>query len=351
MNRVSIIILNWNNWEHTIRCLATLFQSTYENYNVILVENGSRDISLQNIRKWAAGRLSAATKIFPEDPDAKPSRVYEQKHSRIMPNQAAGECIAKSLTIIEIDENIGFARGCNLGITYALRDKTVKYILTLNNDMEISKDCVSLLAAQADADESIGACQGKVLLSESPGFIDGAGVNVTWYGAAFMVGHGEADHGQYNKITKIFGAYPATALFRRKMLDDIGLFDEDFFVYYEDVDLCLRSRRSGWTTVLVPSAVTYHFHSASYGKDSPQKLYYIFRNLLFYAIKDLPFPSLIIFLALYYPATVLTYIVKTRADKEAFKSIMHGAKDGLTGIPHSWEKRQALSRPLPQGIK
>ena len=350
-DRVSIIILNWNNWEHTIRCLATLFQSTYENYNVILVDNGSKDISLQKIQEWINGRITAGAKVFAEHPDTKPSKVYEHIHADIVSIQDAKEPEAKSLTIIKIEENIGFARGCNLGITYALKDKTVQYILTLNNDMEISSDCVALLVAEADADKSIGVCQAKVLLSEEPGFIDGVGVNVTWYGAAYLVGHGDADRGQYCKTARIFGAYPATALYRREMLDDVGLFDEDFFVYYEDVDLCLRSRKSEWMTVLVPSAVTHHVHSSTYGKHSPQKMYYIVRNLLFYAIKNIPFPALIVFLTLYYPKTIVTYIISSRTNKEALKAIMRGVKDGLMGILHCWEKRRALSQSLSHKAK
>ena len=351
MSKVNIIILNWNNWGHTLRCLATLFQSTYENYNVILVENGSTDISLQKIREWIEGRIMAGAKILSDHPNAKPSKVYEYIHPDILSIQDVEEPVAKSLTIIKVEKNVGFARGCNLGITYALKDKTVEYILTLNNDMEIARDCVSLLVAEADSDKNVGACQAKVLLSETQGFIDGVGVNVTWYGCPELVGHGKADQGQYSRGYKIFGAYPATALFRKEMIKDIGLFDEDFFVYFEDVDLCLRARKSGWTTVLVPSAISYHFHSATYGKHSPEKMYYIVRNLLFYGIKNLPFPALMFFLILYYPKVVLTNIISSWKDIKALNAIMRGVKDGLFRIPHFWKKRKVLLRSTGHKVK
>lgn len=347
MNRVSIIILNWNAWEHTLRCLATVFHSTCPDFDVILVDNGSTEDSLSKIREWAEGKREAGTQIFPENPTAKPTKISEFFSTDFDSLTGLEERAARSLTIIKIRDNVGFTGGCNLGIRYALKDEKAQYILTLNNDMEIDADCVTRLLKEAQAHPTIGACQAKVLLSESPGYIDGVGVKVTWFGHAALVGHGEADRGQYAVPAEIFGAYPATALFRRKMLEDIGLFDEDFFVYYEDVDLCLRARKAGWRTRLVPSATTYHFHSAAYGKASPQKIYYLFRNLLAYTVKSLSIPSLVISLFFYYPLVIFVYIMRSRGDRATIKAIFQGAWDGFLRIPHFLKKRQKGMRRSP----
>jgi len=342
--KISVVILNWNQWGHTLRCLATLFQSTYENFDVILVENGSTDDSLSKIKEWLAGQISGGTKFYPEDPGAKPVKVIELCETDIKSSSESSSDPARSLTIIKIVSNLGFARACNLGMKYALRNESVKYILTLNNDMEINPESVSHLVAAAEKDPMVGAGQAKVLLSESPGFIDGVGVKVTWYGAAFKEGSEQADKGQYDSCRKIFGAYPAATLYRCEMLKQVGLFDEDFFVYYEDVDHCLRMRKTPWITVLVPAAVTHHFHSASYGKIAAPKLYYLFRNMIFYAVKNLPFPILMILLFLYYPLAVLVYIARTKGDPQMIKSIGRGAKDGLKAIPALWKKRRTLNQ-------
>jgi len=344
--KISVIILNWNRWENTICCLSTLLQSTYDNFNVTLIDNGSEVVSLRKIHEWIEGRISAETRVLPDDPRAKPVKVYESKRSDLFSNQNIKEREAHSLLIIRSEENLGFSGGCNLGVTHAFEDKSVKYIVLLNNDMEISKDCLSKLLKETEADELVGACQPKVFLSRETKLIDSAGITRMWYGRAKQIGHKQVDRGQYDKTTQVFGACAGAVLYRRKMLEEIGLFDEDFFAYYEDVDLCLRARAFGWKTLCVSSAATYHLYSASLGEGSPRKWYFLLRNSIFYVIKNFSFFSMICFFLFWYPLLVAGSLYRTRGKPEALRFILSGIRDGFLSIPHFWKKRCHLIKSV-----
>lgn len=103
----------------------------------------------------------------------------------------------------------------------------------------------------------------KMLSLSSLGVINGTGITLTRNGNVTQISYGIKDEGQYNKLREIFGACSGAAMYRREMLDYIGLFDEDFFAYFDDVDLALRARLMGWKCFYVPKAVVYHIHSAS----------------------------------------------------------------------------------------
>ncbi|PKP61969.1 glycosyltransferase family 2 protein [Candidatus Atribacteria bacterium HGW-Atribacteria-1] len=300
--KVAIIVLNWNGKQDTIECLESLKQITYSNYEILLVDNGSTDGSVKYFKER-----------YPE------------------------------IEIIVNEENLGFAEGNNIAMKVALKDKYVKYIALLNNDTKVEPYWLEELVKVAESDERVGSCQSKMLLMSNPMVVDAVGISITRSGGAIQDGYETRDIGQYDQVKEIFGVCAGAALYRREMLTQIGLFDEDFFAYYEDVDLALRARLAGWKSMYVPKAIVYHVHSATFGKNSPFKLYFLTRNEYYYKIKNLPTSILIRFLMIK-PIVVALRILGFIKNKEVqlIKPYMRGNFDAFKNIPKMFKKRKKI---------
>jgi Predicted glycosyltransferases len=300
--KVNIVILNWNGKENTINCLESLKLTTYSNYKVIIVDNGSTDGSVKYFKNH-----------YPE------------------------------IELIENKENLGFAEGNNVAIKRILGRKEIKYICLLNNDTLVKPDWLEYLVSALESDENIGSCQPKILSLINPEVIDAVGISINKYGLAGQDGNNEKDLGQYNKELEIFGVCAGAALYRAKMLNQIGLFDKDFFAYYEDVDLAIRARLFGWRSVCVPQAVIYHIHSATLGNDSPFKKYLLERNSYYYVIKNLPPKVVVLFLISKFRSGFFTLIELSKNRKfELVKSLIKGNLDAIRNIPLIVSKRAEI---------
>jgi GT2 family glycosyltransferase len=300
--KVSIIILNWNGKENTINCLEALKLTTYSNYETILVDNGSIDGSVKYFKDHYPG-----------------------------------------IKLIENGGNLGFAEGNNVAIREVLKREEIKYISLLNNDTIVKSDWLEKLVNALESDEKIGSCQPKILSLIHPDMIDAVGIYIDRYGGAFQEGHNEKDLGQYDKTTEVFGVCAGAALYRVKMLNQIGLFDKDFFAYYEDVDLAIRARLFGWRSVCVPQAVIYHIHSATLGNDSPFKKYLLERNSYYYVIKSLPRKVIVLFFISKARFIFFTLIDLTRNKKfNLIKSLIKGNLAALGNLPMIISKRSGL---------
>lgn len=214
--KVAIIILNWNGKEDTLKCLDSVKKLRYDNYVVYVVDNGSTDGSQEEIRKR-----------FPW------------------------------VHLIENTKNLGFAKGNNIGIKKALEDPEIKYVFLLNNDTTVDPNCLLEMIKVAETYENVGIIQPKMLRMDDPKTIDSTGHVFRW-GRLVDRGIGEVDRGQYDDKLEIIGACAGACLYRREMLEDIGLFDESFFAYYEDAELSWRAYRRGWKARYVPTAIVYH---------------------------------------------------------------------------------------------
>lgn len=241
--KVSAIILNWNGKQFLADCLNSLLEQTLDNYEVILVENGSTDGSADFIKT-----------AYPW------------------------------VRLIELSENLGFAEGNNRGLE-ACRGE---YIVTLNNDTKVDPGFLTELVNSIDENDKIGMVAAKLLNFYETDRIDAIGVKVAKYGLGYNIGVGELDAGQYDEPMAAFGPCAGAALYRREMIDEIGFFDPDFFAYYEDLDLAWRGRLAGWRCVTSPKAVVYHVHSATSGKGSPFTVFHIHRNKWYTILKNWP---------------------------------------------------------------
>ena len=252
MSAITVIIVNWNRRDLLRACLHSLETQSISDFNVILVDNGSRDESVAMARKG-----------FGASPRFR-------------------------LTIIENTENRGFCGGNNQGITAAA---DADLIALLNNDAEAAPRWLESLA-EAFADPGVGMAASKVLVYEDPRRIDKVGHLIYPDGQNRGRGSGQIDRGQFDRTEEVLWPDGCAAMYRREMLDEIGGFDEDFFAYADDAELGLRARIAGWRCLYMPEAVVKHHRGASLGVRSTRRLELIERNRILLATKLFPWSLL-----------------------------------------------------------
>ena len=300
---ISVVVLNYNGKRYLDDCLSSLAAQTFRDLEVIVVDNASTDGSVEHIESnfsWV----------------------------RLVINK----------------ENLGFAGGTNSGIRAAKGE----LILTFNNDARADSRLLEHLQKPMFdpnmADLKVGVCAAKMLLAD--GRINSTGICLSRSGAAWDRGMFEPDLGQYEAQEEVFGACAGAALYRKEMLDEIGLFDEDFFLYMEDVDLAFRGRLAGWKCVYVPEAKVYHHHGGTAGFGSDLSVYYGNRNMIWYAIKDFPLVLLLTSLPfiLARNLVVIPYYVLRGQGRVILKSKL----DALKGVPGMLRKRNQIVRKTPE---
>lgn len=295
--RASIIIVNWNGRQYLERCLSAVASQTYSSYETILVDNASCD-----------GSIELARRIYPD------------------------------IRIVENERNRGFAAGNNDGIRIAQGE----YIVTLNNDAIPKQNWLAELVAVADADDSVGMVASKMLFYDWPDIINSTGISLDLAAIAWDRLGGKPAECSETVPVEIFGPCAGAALYKKRMLDDIGLFDEDFFMYLEDVDLAWRARLRGWRCIYAPMAEVLHVHSASSIEGSCFKNRLLGRNKVWVVIKNYPNPHLLVFLPiiLFYDMISLPYSVLVRGNVAA----LQGRLEGLRGIGTMLQRRRAIQQ-------
>ena len=207
----------------------------------------------------------------------------------VVDNSGAGraKAIGNRARVIANPRNVGFGAAAN----QAFHASAAAYLATLNDDAVAHPQWLEALVAAAEAGPRIGMCASEVRLADS-GQLDSAGMLIAADGSSKQRGHGESPVKFSGAAEALFPSGSA-ALYRRRMLEEIGLFDESFFLYCEDTDLGLRARWAGWECAYVTGAVVEHRYSHSAGRASPQKAYYVERNRLYTVIRNLPMSALI----------------------------------------------------------
>jgi len=297
---VSVIIVNYNGIKFLEDCFRSLYHQTCSPCEVILVDNASRDGSIEFIQEH-----------FPD------------------------------VKILIQTMNLGFAGGTNAGI----REAQGEFILTLNNDTIVTPCFIEELIKPMTHDPSVGMCASKMVFPDAR--VNSTGLCISRSGAAWNRGMFESDQGQFDQSKEVFGPCAGAALYRRAMLDEIGLFDEDFFMYMEDVDLAFRARLSGWKCIYVPTAQIIHKHGGTAGFKSDLSIYYGNRNLVWYVVKN--FPSRTLFLSSPWVlgrncAALLYYILHGRG-----RTIIRAKTAMIQGLPAMVRKRRDIKRRVPTG--
>ena len=179
--------------------------------------------------------------------------------------------------------------GTTGSINRAVAETESRYVLLLNNDIELQPGYVQKLVCALDSDPQLGFAAGKLLRAKQRTYLDGAGDAMSMAGAGYRLGHLDRDNGQYDQPMPILSGCGAAVLYRRKVFELCGRLDEDFLAYLEDLDLALRAQLLGYTGIYLPDAVAYHIGSATLGDTlHPRIVEFLTRNQLYLLIKDYP---------------------------------------------------------------
>ena len=252
---VAVAILNYNGRKHLEEFLPSVVEASYPNQQIHIADNGSTDDSLVFLREHYPG-----------------------------------------IQIHELEENHGFAKGYN----EAMKLIDADYFVLLNSDVEVAKNWLAPIIELMEQDETIGACQPKVMAYLEKNKFEHAGAAGGWmdhWGYPFCRGrvfdHIEEDRGQYDHIEEIFWATGAAIFIRPRLFRELGGFDPDFFAHLEEIDLCWRIKRAGYKIMANPKSVVYHLGGGTLQYDNPHKTYLNFRNSLYTLVKNEPLSKLL----------------------------------------------------------
>ena len=248
MTKVSLIIINYNGRDFIANCLRALEGQLLKDFKIVLIDNTSTDGSLNEIETFLRGSL-----------------------------------LSSHVKLIPLKMNMGFASSNLEGLRHA----NGEYIALLNNDTEPDRGWLGELVKVMDTDPKVGMCASKIIVYGSE-VVDSGGDAYSTFLKGFKRGEGKVAS-LFNRAEYVFGACAGAALYRRKMIDEIGFFDEDFFLIHEDTDLNFRAQLHGWKVMYVPTAIVHHKVRSSIGHMSDTAVYYTLRNSEFVRIKNVPF--------------------------------------------------------------
>lgn len=254
-----------------------------------------------------------------------------------IPSLAPGDSPPSNARRLTLDANYGTAGAFNRGIA-ATRSR---YVLLLNNDVQLQPDFIAVLLAILEMDPQCAFASGKLLSAADHTRLDGAGDALIAGGGAYRLGHGDSDAGRFDQESRILSACAAAALFRRSALEEIDGFDEDFFAYLDDLDAGVRAHLAGYSGRYVPAAVGYHIGSATLGDVfHPKITEFITRNQLLLVLKNYPRRALLRFLPRIVVFQCLWLALAIR--KGAFAPWLRGLSGALRSWPETSRKRRAV---------
>lgn len=246
---ISVIIPNYNGAKYLKVCLDSLSRQTFAAFDIIVVDNGSTDNSCD---------------------------ILENEYNNVV--------------LIRLDRNYGFSKAVNEGIKACKSE----YVVLLNNDVEVNPDWLSSLVNCIEQDENIFSCSSKMVRYNDRSRLDDAGDEYNILGWAYKRGDGKSID-RYSSDTKVFSSCAGAAIYRKKVIDKIGFFDEKFFAYMEDVDISYRAKINGYKNVFCSDAVIYHIGSATTGsKYNSFKVKLAARNNIYVIYKNMPILQIIL---------------------------------------------------------
>jgi len=293
---ISVIILNWNGNEHLEECLHSVSKQTTKDYEIILVDNGSTD-----------GSVNFVESRFP------------------------------SIRIVKLETNKGFCGGNIIGLQHAIGE----FVALLNNDTRVASNWLAELLKEMEQDPKIGICASCMIDYFKPDSLDTAGDGYDICGVGFKAGN-QQQVSEYQNKRDVFGACAGAVLYRRSMLNKIGFFDEEFFAVGEDIDLSFRAKLSGYRCVYVPTAIVYHKVGQTIGSKSNFLLYHSRRNIEYTYFKNMPLPLLLLSLPLHLFYNFLTLLqAVTQGRSQIF---LKAKRDFLINFRAVLKKRKKIQK-------
>lgn len=244
--KCAVIILNWNGFDDTVECIDSILDHNSDLIDIFLVDNGSETNDLEKLEVR-----------------------YGEEVSRYIQNES----------------NLGFSGGNNVAIDAAI-SMNYQYICTLNNDTVVTDNWIEEILTTLDLDPSLGSAGGKLMIYGQENILNSTGIIPMPQGAGIDRGRFTPDDGRFDSETDVFGITAGYCVYRSEALREVGLFDEDFFAYNEDVDLAWRLQLHGWKSRYVPQCMVYHKFSATTGQRNPFKIINGERNRIYTGWKN-----------------------------------------------------------------
>lgn len=297
--KVAIVVLNYKGWRDTQKCIEALKKQTYKNFEIYLIENGSGDESVEELSKITLKNLH-----FHQEP-----------------------------------KNTGFTGGVNIGIKWAI-DNGFDGVALLNNDANAEPEWLENLVKGFDNSPEIGAVTG-LMLDKTGTFIDDAGDEYSTWGIPALRGEGKLKK-DAPESGLIFGSTGGATLYKTEVFKKIGLFDDDFFAYNEDVDIDWRMQLAGYKVWYEKSAVVWHKHSATSSKIPGFTINQVFKNLPQVFWKNVPTPMIFWMWPKF--ALVYTAFIFYQIPKGGVKFALKGFWQSLKLTPRALKKRRAIQK-------
>ncbi len=299
IKKTAIILVNWNSFYHTNNCIQSIKESNAEDYDIILVDNGSED--------------NSGLKLLDKYPD---------------------------IIFISSIENIGFTGGNNIALRFVL-SKGYKYSLLLNNDTFVSKNFLEPLVTLLENNSNIAAAQPKIFFNSRKNILwNGGSIYNSALGMTYSKRYLRLEGEQQKRIHSVDWITGCAFFINNSILKETGLLAENMFMYFEDVDLSMRIRQKGYLLYFHPDSIIYHVAGAANtnkekneeGYSNPQVYYINFRNRIWFLKKYTPFyfiPTALIYNFFYFLFFLFYFLGKKRTKK--INAVLNGIKDGIKG--------------------
>jgi GT2 family glycosyltransferase len=336
MPKVYIIILNWNNWKDTIECLESVFRLKYSNFAVLVCDNNSTDRSLDQIAAWARGELTSncenpVLQCFSSPPIHKPIPFRRIETGNNI-------CLAEHnerLFLIQTGANLGFAGGNNIGLRLALASNDFDYIWLLNNDTVADPNAIFSLVNKMEQRPDVGICGSTLLYYHAPYMIQALGGSTynRWTARVGHIGLGMDIKDILpckqveQRIAYVIGA---SMLIRKRFLEEVGLMDESYFLYFEEIDWAIRAK-GRFKYTYSQASIVYHKEGGSAGSfrspayQSPLAEFYSTRSRALFTRRYFPFALPSVMCAIL--ASAMQRLLRGRWGN--FAALLKGAAEGI----------------------
>ncbi len=294
---VAVVVVNWNSGGHLRTCLQALCKQTHQDYSVVVVDNSSTDDSARSVAEMGDPRI----------------------------------------TLLQLEQNVGFAKANNLGVRASGQ---TPWVALLNPDAYPEPTWLAELLAAASTYPQMAGFGSRLIQAQALNLSDGTGDAYHCSGRPYRRDHGRSVERSCRIAGEIFSPCAAAALYRRDSWDAAGGLDEDFFCYCEDVDLGFRLRLAGLAFWYVPTALCLHVGSAVTGRRSDFSCYYGQRNLVWTYTKNMPSPLFWLLLPAHFALNLLALAMFTLRGQGAV--VWRAKADALGALPEVWKKRRQI---------
>lgn len=319
IDKVYIILINFNTYKDTIECLDSLLKLNYENYQIIVVDNNSSDDSIKNLTKWIHNYENGL--------------LYSKKEAINGGFPKKESLLNNPVILIDAKENNGFAAGNNIALQYALAKDDFKYVWLLNNDTVVDPSALSELVNGIQQYNNVGAVGSKILYYDRRNVLQNLGTKID--SKSFFklckpvvnLKENNIDEGQFDYDFEVNDIMGASLLVSKDVIKDVGLMPEEYFLYGEETDWNFNFQKHGYKLMTIYKSKVYHKKSVSTGGDfSDTTLYYRTRNQLLLQKKYMSFGMFFLYSVMYVFKKIVYILFFSKKNK---KIIFQGLLDGI----------------------